>query len=313
MTYSRHAFTIIELLVATSIIGIIAASTFASFAHQRLVARNSQRKDVATTYTKAIGSYEASKGTSFVTEKVAGDTTGCTNASLSSDDGTQFLASAVPTTQCVGLDGRSYGRMSADSTTITGSLIQFGQGNSIDLGGSYYSSDSILKALQTLGFLGTISPDPSLPKSINPNTQVAIAAGLANPTGSEANTPVQSNAADYLLIRCCKDGRESIGTGGSVYAVWTKLETDGSAQANTNSGECGSYSAAKTVVSTYPTAFSSGYTYSFGGGTSASGKLFAPNTSSATVGGNEAADWFAVGNASAQRTVGLADTCHKSA
>lgn len=148
------------------------------------------------------------------------------------------------------------------------------------------SNDTILQALQKLGFISTISADP-LSKLVN-------------------NT-VSSTSQDYLLVRCCKDGRQAIGTGGSLFAIWAKLESGGSAQigsaTDANSQHlCGG--PAVTPPNHAP------YHYVFGAGTNNS-----PANTTPTIGAQDSYDpaWFAVGNAPVNNSTSLNDSCNKSA
>ena len=289
---TRPAFTIIEVMVATTIIGIIAASAGLSFLKTRLNARNSQRKEVAQTYTKAVSSYAASSGTSFVTADARKDS--CPIPPSSVHDPLPAATAA----SCVGADGRGFGMLnyaggsvSVTETNLSSDLATLGFSNSALL--SYGSgSESILSALKALGFISTISADPL--------------AKLVNGTVAATDT-------DYLLVRCCKDGRQAIGSGGSLFAIWAKLESGGSANVSTPDANsqhlCGGPQVAPPTYGSpigSVTGTANHYHYVFGG---------AQTPVSGTSGGIDTYDnsWFAVGNAPVQNLTSLSDSCDKNA
>ena len=300
----RPAFTIIEVLVATTIIGIIAASAGLSFLKTRLNARNGQRKEVAQTYTKAIGSYAASTGTSFITASAS--KTNCTTPVGSPSSSSTNLAVNFSGPDCVGADGRGFGMLNyIGSTNVSSNTISSALSSLLGTNGFSYdnsSNDTILQALQKLGYLGTISTDP-LVKLVHDTHR--------GPSGADT---IPSTAQDYLLVRCCKDGRQAIGSGGSLYAVWAKLETGGSASIGTATDANSQYLCGGPAVAppTYgpptgpPGSSTNNYHFAFGG---------TVTPVSAVVGDVDQYDpsWFAVGNAPVQNLTSMNDSCEKGA
>ena len=298
---NRPAFTIVEVLVATTIIGIIAASAGLSFLKTRLNARNSQRKEVAQTYTKAVGAYSASTGTSFITASAQKDS--CTVPPLIANQppGHAFDSPSVPA--CVGADGRGFGMLNLDGSTgsittsesnLSDDLIKLlgfsrGTGNFI-----YGDGGSILSALKALGYLDSVSIDPS----VHPH-----------------NGKITVSDQDYLLVRCCKDGRQAVGTGGSLFAVWAKLEPNGSANvtdADANSQHaCGGPKVAPPTYGSPDNSVATGtsslyYHYIFG----ANGPVTSVSNNTKD---NYEPSWFAVSNAPVQNLTSLSDSCDKKA
>ena len=301
-TQSRSAFTLVEVLIATAIIGIIAASAGLSFLKTRLNARNGQRKEVAQTYSKAVGVYTATAGTSFIT--VDATKTSCTaNTATTNPTG---LVSGIKSA-CVGANGRSFGMLNYSGTTsvvdkeIATALSTLFPDNVGTFTYSYSggSSFTILDALKKLGYLDTISFDPSAKPTVNGGTLV-----------------ISNSSPDYLLVRCCKDGRQAVGTGGSLYAIWAKLESGGSANVtspDSNSQHlCGGSAVApptyKSPDGTYGTG-SESYHYTFGA-TNTPLKFNAPTKDAAD---SYDSAWFAVGNSSVENLTSLSDSCQKNA
>ena len=278
-------FTIIEVMVATTIIGIIAASAGLSFLKTQLNARNSQRKEVAQTYSKAVGSYAATNGTSYIT---VGANSSLCSPPTPGTSGPDLTLSAG--NGCVGAEGRSFGMLNYSGPDLVTADINGPSVNSV-LGGDSFSysnssGDSILQALKQLGFVGTVSTDPSV-KII-------------------ANT-----SKDYVLVRCCKDGREAVGTGGSLFAIWAQLERGGSADVLTldqNSQHfCGG---SKVAPPSYNSPDGTGsasknYQYAFGSKISPVGSMSGNTASYDTT-------WFAAGNAPVVNTTSLVESCTKN-
>ena len=121
----RTAFTIIELLVAIAIIGILAVLVTVNLTNSRRAARDSRRKTDVTAYSQAFQQFYSVKGSLFVELNP-----GCT-ASLQAN--------------CSGAAGESYGRM--NFTSVQDSLA--------------YSTKSISQDLQLLGYLANVAYDPS--------------------------------------------------------------------------------------------------------------------------------------------------------
>ena len=296
----RPGFTIVEVLVATTIIGIIAASAGLSFLKTRLNARNSQRKEVAQTYTKAVGAYSASTGTSFITASAQKDS--CTVPPLIAHQQLVHASdSSVPA--CVGADGRGFGMLNLDgstgSTTTSESNLSADLSNLLGFSGGlgkfqYGDGGSILSALKALGYLDSVSIDPS----VRPN-----------------NGKITVSDQDYLLVRCCKDGRQAVGTGGSLFAVWAKLEPNGSANvtdADANSQHaCGGPQVAPPTYGSPDNSVATGtsglyYHYIFG----ANGPVTSVSNNTKDV---YEPSWFAVSNAPVQSLTSLSDSCDKNA
>ena len=284
-------------MVATTIIGIIAASAGLSFLKTRLNARNSQRKEVAQTYTKAVGAYSASTGTSFITANA--QKTSCT-VPAPTHPLDQAINSPGFTHACVGAAGLGFGMLNLDGSTgsqtttesyLSNDLFPLGFTNGNGIGNfTYGDGGSILSALKALGYLDSVSIDPS----VRPN-----------------NGKIAVTDHDYLLVRCCKDGRQAVGTGGSLFAVWAKLEPNGSANViDVNSQHaCGgpqvsppTYSTPTTVSPAVP---NGNYHYVFG----ANG----PVVSTLNHVDTYDSSWFAVSNAPVQNLTSLSTSCDKNA
>lgn len=279
---NRAGFTVIEVMIATAIIAIIAVSASLSFLKTRLNARNSQRKEVAQTYSKAVGSYAAASGSTFITTD--GNVTSCTSPTLDGSGTTSAYNPGIPVTitqpnTCVGANGRGYGMLDFTGKTSEKFLTQtltfdYGSGNSTN-------TTSIASALKQLGYLGTISADPLV---------------------TLTNNSVKTTDPDYILVRCCKDGRQAIGDGGSLYAIWAKLETGGSNDPTSFDANSQHLCGGPQVVPPGFNASSNPYTYSFGG---------AKNTPATDSYSNS---WFASGPATvAGSQVSLNDPCEKNA
>lgn len=112
-------------------------------------------------------------------------------------------ANPAPVTggSCTGALGRSYGKMNLTALSD---------------GTRPYWTNSIATTLRDLGYLGQIAKDPSAPATN----------GIDQP--------------DYVLLRCCPDGSQTINTGGSIFSVFTMLERAPSVVDNGNTGKlCG--------------------------------------------------------------------------
>lgn len=81
---TKRAFTLIEMLVVISLIGILAALALVSFGNSQKQARDSQRKSELRQYQTALENYATKNGTLYpsYTSSTSADTTLCTKLSL---------------------------------------------------------------------------------------------------------------------------------------------------------------------------------------------------------------------------------------
>lgn len=183
-----RAFTTMELLVAISIISILAVLTTVNLLETRKSARDSRRKLDARTYTDALNAYKTVHGTFLISLP----NNPCTSGGAADDRPDQNYSGG-----CVGASGRSFGKINLRSATES-QLLPGGSTLS-----KTYADVSIAEGLQQNGYLATAAKDP---------------------TNSEEETV--SGKSDYVLVRCCSDGTQSFTKGGAMVGVWTRLEKD---------------------------------------------------------------------------------------
>lgn len=198
MIIKRRAFTIIELMVATAIIAILASMTVLNLEQTRRNSRDARRRSDVQTIAAGVSQYTVAKGTTFVRY----NNLDCT------------LASEVnPSVQgigdgCVGASGRSFGKMNLRSATTTG------YPNAQQNAGRVYAAHSIGDALLLEGYLTYMPQDPLSQKS---------------------TAYTDPNARDYVLIRACiVTGEQQVGSKGTVFGIWSSLEGGPTAQEQSN-------------------------------------------------------------------------------
>lgn len=234
MVRSRKAFSLVELLVATSIITLVAVSATVNLTRVRQNSRDGRRKSDIQVYNQAIASYQLAKGTSFI--QITGQ--GC--------DPTPADAPNNPASGagCVGANGRSYGLLNLASGTTADTVYNVTP--ALTDQGRTYRSQSMAEALQSAGYLREIATDP-----------------LTKLSGGHTT---DATARDYIVIRCCKDGRQSISTSGGAYSVWATLESSVSDTDRSNAAAlCGGSGTATQIGAKYPAL--NPYTYDFANGT----------------------------------------------
>jgi len=195
-TMRYRAFTMIELMVAIAILGILSSLVIVNISIGKRKSRDTERMADASELLTSVNQYVQANGTSFITYPDASGKPGsCTVASTT--DPSQAATSA--TGSCVGASGRAYGLVNATSMTVAG--VGTPTTNRV------YPAHSIVQALVTGGYLSGALKDPSN--------------GVGTLTGSnDANNTIP----DYALIRACPNGRQHVATRGQLFAVWVMLE-----------------------------------------------------------------------------------------
>lgn len=185
---SRQAYSTMELMIAVSIMGILAALAVINFSESRKAARDSRRKSDVRVYVDAINAYRLAKSTFMVSTP----DTPCQANGASESDPTQPYSGG-----CTGASGRSFGKLNLREAIETVDILG---GPSLV---KTYANTTIAQGLKDNGYLATIATDPS--------------------NSEDDNIPGKK---DYVLIRCCGDGTQSFTKGGSLFAVWAQLEKD---------------------------------------------------------------------------------------
>ena len=188
-----RAFSLVELIVATAIVGILATLVTVSYSEYTVRSRDSRRKEDVHTLLAAVVQYGNVRGTTLMANSA---TVACTIPT-----GAQSLPSTPATgASCVGASGRSFGKMNLINNAVTPNP----DGPSAQGSTKYtYKSSSIVDALVTAGFLGGPVLEPS------------------RQTKGKSNN---ISEADYVLIRACPSGQQHVGSRGSVVAVWALLQ-----------------------------------------------------------------------------------------
>lgn len=195
----QHAFTIIEVMVAVGVIGILSSLAVINFTQSRQNARDGIRKADAPALLAAVNQFVLANGTSFLRAPDAGGRAGSCTLTVGDDP-------AVPAQgdECIGASGRAYGLVN-----VGGSLELAGVGGSSTQ--RLYREKSMIEALKDGGYLNTEPRDPK-----NSIGKITTQGQLdANP--------------DYALIRACPNGVQHVGGRGQLFAVWVMLERNPSA------------------------------------------------------------------------------------
>jgi|GEM_PF-5236750 len=194
-TKKKRGFTIVELVVATTIIGMIAVLVSINLVASQRNTRDTRRIADASALLTSVTQYVQANGTSFITYPDSNkNPQACTFTSATDP------SEAAGGLGCVGASGRSYGLVNMASNTITGA----GGGSNTT---RVYAAHSIVQALQAGGYLNVTPQDPS------------------NKVGTLTNSNDAANTIrDYDLIRACPDGEQHVASRGQLYAVWVMLE-----------------------------------------------------------------------------------------
>jgi prepilin-type N-terminal cleavage/methylation domain-containing protein len=174
---SKSAFTIIELLIAVVVIGILASLVTLNLAESRARARDAQRQESVRAYSAAMEQWKAANGTYFVHNKAAGDLPSCTGFFPASG----YLMCTGDS--AVGFQGGSGGGMTRKDRPD-------------------YTTASIAEALGESGFLTVIRLDP-LDNAFNTATtnddvHTDFILALCRPNASPASEPRQ--AQEYAIF-----------------------------------------------------------------------------------------------------------------
>lgn len=243
----RHAFSLIELTIVIAVIGILAALLTINLSQSQKNARNSKRKEDVRALTSALNSYHLTHENYFITYNNQ-DCGPVKSADLSDYD------ASYAGTGCVGANGRGYGKMNlkigADGKGgVTAGWMPPEASDGPAFAPRQYTSHSIIESLQQYGLLTT-------KEQVDPlNTNV-----------TDASQP------DYVLVRCCLNGVQSINKNGGAFAIWTKLETTigGTQEEDSTSHFCGGVNGKPdiAVVQQYPGhSTQTGYFYDFAANT----------------------------------------------
>jgi len=196
-----RAFTYIELTVSIAVIISLATLTILNVAGSRITARDAARRTGAETIYRSLISYGVANGHYLVTEKAANGSLVATPQDCANDVqvvGEELtLAGSTVRPGCVGSMGVAYG------------MVNVGQGEVVTVSTSpstitrRYGAVSLAQGLVSQGFLAGVIRDPL--------------------TTSEV---VASNQRDFVVVRCCADGIQSIGIPGSLFSVLYKAERE---------------------------------------------------------------------------------------
>jgi prepilin-type N-terminal cleavage/methylation domain-containing protein len=146
---TRRAFTIIELIIATSVLGILTAVVTANLSESRAKARDANRTESVRAYSSALEQWRSSNGNYFVYLKSAGGAPSCSAAT----DGSGYMT--CNGVAAVGFRGGSGGGITRKNDAA-----------------AEYKSSSIADALMSGGFLTEVRLDP-LDTAFNTRTTAA--------------------------------------------------------------------------------------------------------------------------------------------
>jgi len=200
----RRAFTLLELLVAISVIGILASLVTVNFNESRARARDANRAESVRAYAASLEQWKASNGTYFIYLK----STGGSQPSNCEINISKLLTCSD--LNAVGLEGGGWGGMTRKRAKLT------------DLNPVGYATNSIADALVTSGFLSRVRLDP-LDKAFN------------------TNTTEKDRYSDFILTLCkagSADPADSPKTA-QEYAIYTQLERPDSNSQSIADSQCG--------------------------------------------------------------------------
>ncbi|HSI20464.1 MAG TPA: type II secretion system protein [Verrucomicrobiae bacterium] len=191
MPIRPRGFSLVEMLVAISILAILSSLVTIVFSSARRNSRDGRRKADVETITGAFSQYMAVSGTTHMTYPSA-------TCTLPVDVNTAPIGSAAA--GCVGATGRSYGKLNLGSSVVSGGYATYP--------GRTYMSRTIGEALSARGLLTTVPKDPLRRSATNSVTE-----------------------PDYVVIRgltttCTQD----MTSRSDLVAVWTSLENTPTAE-----------------------------------------------------------------------------------
>lgn len=209
-------YTLVEVVVAVSIIAILASLVILNLTEARKSARDSRRKSDIQTYVSAFNSYRVTNPNFFIEDKKAGtcsngvevaqlDDSSCVDANGNACTVDSAFNSGAA---CVGALGRSFGKINLASVSSESPVKDGYKAEENSAWARPYATTSIAQALFNQGFLNNLSKDP-MTKS-----------GLVN------NDPT---LPDYTLIRSCANGKQALNKGGVLFTVFGILERTPSA------------------------------------------------------------------------------------
>lgn len=196
-----RGFTIVELIVAAAIIGIIASIVTANLNETRSRARDVNRTEAVRNYSAALEQWKANNGSYFVYIK-GGAQPSC---SFTAGDGFMTCTGA----SAVGYQGGSEGGITRKKLSPA------------DTTPANYTTTSIADALLSAGYLAQIKLDP-LEKYFNTNTNSG------------------SGYSDFILTLCKGDSSpaDSIRSA-QEYTIYTQLERPDATSQSLANAQCG--------------------------------------------------------------------------
>jgi prepilin-type N-terminal cleavage/methylation domain-containing protein len=214
-------FTIIELMIVVSIIGILAAMVVVDLNRTRIAARDSQRRASVQGYANAVDLYFNTWKSYVIEDWSVNNGSGCDYSThgygVNAPSMTLYNYSNYPSNPpaCVGYFGQGWG-------SITVSKVTYAQPNENLT--AYYSSTSIADALIHDGLLASVQTDPNQPNAI----QTA-----PGPLGT-------TNYGTFLYTVCDKYGNLPTATGDATnFAVLSELESPFFPEIINAQGMCG--------------------------------------------------------------------------
>jgi prepilin-type N-terminal cleavage/methylation domain-containing protein len=191
-----RGFTLIELILVMSIIGILATVAFQNYGTSKVRAYNTNLKSSVQQYSQAMELYNAQNRTYLVTSSPACEV------------GSNQNGNAIPNAYtlqgtgagCVGLDGSGEGRMTRRGTAGLSSF-EIASKTGISYGSHSYAATSIADALVAQGMLKEVRSYPNV-------------------------SSFTSNSPDYVLTLCDDDGVEAASSATAThFAVYAALKT----------------------------------------------------------------------------------------
>jgi prepilin-type N-terminal cleavage/methylation domain-containing protein len=180
-----RAFTVIELLVAVSVIGIISAIVSSSLTESRTRARDANRTESVRSYSQSMEQWKTVNGTYFVYNKPVD----ATLPTCTAPEGVGYMSCTAPTST----DNRA-GYLGGGAGGITRKSV------------TDYTETSIAEVLLKSGYLSQIRLDP------------------LDPSFSDRTTST-SGYADFILTLCKPDSNPATSPSTATeYAIFAHLE-----------------------------------------------------------------------------------------